>query len=243
MTRLLELFKGTGSVGQVFKENNWEVISLDFDPKCEPTICVDILQWDYLEYDPDSFDFIWASPDCTQYSRARTTAKTPRNLARADSIVSRTLEIIKYFGCHYIIENPQSGLLKDRNVISKIPYVDTSFCKYGTPYRKNTRLWTDLGDYLLLHPMCSREFPCEHLKTGRRRHPKSAQRGAGRRGGARVPGDICSLDELHTIPRNLVMEVLQCIDFVLYLESMRDDVEGSKIYDAAAERQVQEAIV
>ena len=43
--RLLELFSGTGSVGNVFKDHGWEVVSLDRDMAAD--IQTDIMDWDY----------------------------------------------------------------------------------------------------------------------------------------------------------------------------------------------------
>ena len=43
--KLLELFSGTGSVGKVFKENGWTVVSLDRDMDAD--IKTDIMDWDY----------------------------------------------------------------------------------------------------------------------------------------------------------------------------------------------------
>ena len=43
--RLLELFSGTGSVGNVFREHGWDVVSLDRDMPAD--ISTDILDWDY----------------------------------------------------------------------------------------------------------------------------------------------------------------------------------------------------
>jgi hypothetical protein len=45
--RLLDLFSGTGSTAEAFKEQGFEVITLDFNAKYRPDILVDILDWDY----------------------------------------------------------------------------------------------------------------------------------------------------------------------------------------------------
>ena len=57
--KLLELFSATGSVGNVAKTLGWEVVSLDLK---NADINKDILEWDYKKYEPNYFDFIWASP-------------------------------------------------------------------------------------------------------------------------------------------------------------------------------------
>ena len=106
--KLLELFSGTGSVGSAFASAGWEVTSLDSDPKTDATIHEDILTWDYSTYPPGHFDVIWSSPCCTHYSCARRGAKTPRNLALADSLVLRSQEIISYFNPRaWFRENPR----------------------------------------------------------------------------------------------------------------------------------------
>ena len=68
--RLLELFCGTKSVGKVFEEAGYEVVSLDYEKKFNATHIEDILTWDYKQYPPDYFNVIWASPDCTTWSLA-----------------------------------------------------------------------------------------------------------------------------------------------------------------------------
>ena len=48
--RILELFAGTGSVGKVFKDWEWEVVSLDRDMDAD--IRADIMDWDFRTYEP-----------------------------------------------------------------------------------------------------------------------------------------------------------------------------------------------
>ena len=97
MRHLLELFNCTGSIKRVFERHGWSVCSVDNVESFNPTICTDIrdvTEEGILFYGyPDA---IWASPLCTEYSRARTTAKTPRNLEFADSLVRKALEIASW---------------------------------------------------------------------------------------------------------------------------------------------------
>jgi hypothetical protein len=172
-------------------------VSLDNDPRFGPDVCADVLSWDYSVYEHDHFDFVWASPVCTQYSIARTTGP-PRDLLSADKLVQRALLIMKHFGCNWAFENPQSGLLKTRDIVAGLPFLDTSYCKYGYPYRKTTRIWTSLA--LQLRSPCSLRDPCPALEG--RRHPKTAQQS--RRGSD--PNDrnnTCSQSQLYSIPPGL----------------------------------------
>ena len=91
---LLNLCSGTGSVSVPFLAAGHTVVNVDWDDRYNPTHCVDIMTWE-CPYPPGHFDVIWASPDCTQYSRARTTAKKPRDLEKADALVQRCLELIR----------------------------------------------------------------------------------------------------------------------------------------------------
>jgi site-specific DNA-cytosine methylase len=110
--RALDLFSGTGSVGDRLRELGYEVVSLDVNPGCRPTIVVDILDWQFRrQYPPGYFDVITASTPCTEYSQAKTTA--PRRYDLADALVRKTLQIIRYFGPKkWWIENPKTGHLK-----------------------------------------------------------------------------------------------------------------------------------
>jgi len=164
-SRALELFSGSGSVGRAFKEQGWEVVSLDIDRKCGAMITCDIRKWEYSQYPRGHFDVIFASPCCTQYSVARTHGG-PRDLAWADSLVEKTLEIIEYFRPRYWwIENPQTGLLKTRPFMQALPlFFDVDYCQYGFPFRKRTRLWTNAP--FEPRPLCNKRT-CPFVSNGR----------------------------------------------------------------------------
>ena len=132
-------------------------VTLDFDPKINPepsdyhladdVLQIDVRKWlnsllEHIkkEWQAHAISFVWASPDCSQYSMANT-SKTyhakGRGMLEADRIVDRTREIIHELQCHaakvhvpfqYIIENPSSGRLRERHVINDLPFIDISYC-------------------------------------------------------------------------------------------------------------------
>ena len=190
--RLWEICSGTGSVGLPWREAGHEVMSLDNDPKCGADVCQDLLTWEYTDFSLEQPDVIWCSPPCTHYSIARTTAKTPRDLEGSDKIVQRCLDIIAYWRPKFwIIENPQTGLLKTREVIRGVPFVDVDYCAFGAPYRKRTRLWTN----------CT-WLPSKRCEHGRNRHPEQVRN-----------GKRCTLAMRHHIPTPLTKELMDfCVN-------------------------------
>lgn len=139
---MLDLFSGTGSVGEVFRRRGYEVVSLDSSATAAPTIQTDIRQWRYWEeYQPGDFDVIAAGVPCQEYSTALTTR--PRRLEEADELVEKTFEIIDFFKPRlWWIENPRNGLLRHRPVMAGRPYLDADYCCFsGWGYQKPTRIW------------------------------------------------------------------------------------------------------
>jgi hypothetical protein len=81
------------------------IISFDVDPKFGLNIIDSNHEFrlgGVCEIDPEEFKrevgicaFIWASPPCTQYSIARSYAKTERDLYRANFVVRAGMRIIE----------------------------------------------------------------------------------------------------------------------------------------------------
>ena len=61
----------------------------------EADIQIDIMDWDCRDFPKGFFDVIWASPPCTEYSRAKTTA--PRDIEGANEIVQKNLRYLRIF--------------------------------------------------------------------------------------------------------------------------------------------------
>lgn len=161
--RILDLCAGTQSIKRALSKKH-EIISVDIDQKTNPSICTDILQWDYKKSFPKGyFDVIWASPPCTEYSSAKSIGV--RNLKLADTIVKRCLSIIDYLQPRkWFLENPGgAGLLHKRPFMKKLNKFKNGccYCKYGHPFRKRTDIWSN---QTLILEMCYASTPCTFLK-------------------------------------------------------------------------------
>jgi len=150
--RALELFAGTKSFGKVAVRHGYDVVSLDNDPRHDTTICEDILTWDYRQYEPKHFNIIWASPDCTSWSKLTHKHRvlpdlTPlTDVARlGERLIHKTLEIIDYFKPQiYFIENPQ-GRLRHFPPMKSLPHRGTVYySNYGHQSHKPTDIWSNI---------------------------------------------------------------------------------------------------
>lgn len=216
---VLELFAGTHSVGKCCKELGWNVISLDIDGRSD--INEDILTWDYTVYPKDYFSCVWSSPPCDRYSNLNysnlgrplkrlkgdvlTMEHIKQGWEEADKLVSKTLEIIKYFEPEvWFIENPQTSALKNRDIMKYIPYYDVDYCMYSFwGYRKRTRIWTNKKNWNNL--LCNKK--CGNMTDDLSAHVTDISWVSS--GKLRtVDSQLCRLDIRHRIPPDLIYSLL-----------------------------------
>lgn len=170
--RFLDLFSGSGSVSVAAQRMGYEVRNLDLDPKLKDVVTyhTNILKFRHERELKDWVpDVVWASPPCTDYSIAQT--RYDRNLPASNRVVRKTLDVIRWVmernpRAVWILENPQTGLLKEQALMRGLPYADADYCPYGFPYRKRTRFWTNRADEVKLK-MCPGAGRCKQMEGNR----------------------------------------------------------------------------
>jgi site-specific DNA-cytosine methylase len=111
---MIDLFSGTGSASQPFKDQGWKVYRYDIDPLGPDAIFTDlnhemfILQiinaWKGL-----NVDLLWASPPCTEYSYANKKTNDPLFVPNT-LLWHNTMRIIEAVRPkNFIIENVQGA--------------------------------------------------------------------------------------------------------------------------------------
>jgi hypothetical protein len=149
--KVLDLFSGLGGWSAAFKDRGHTVITVDNNPKFNPTICADInnLDIDRFIQEYGYPDVVLASPPCNHFS----IASVYRHWDKDGNPNPETIESIRLVGNtirfilslhprYWILENPR-GMM--RRVIGK-PSVTTFYAAYGMPYLKPTDLWGVLPD-------------------------------------------------------------------------------------------------
>jgi hypothetical protein len=198
----LDLCSGSKSMSNFNK--NYKYVSLDIEKSYKPDICINILDWDYKEYFKEHGNpiFIWFSPPCNEYSilnKARPD-KVP-DIIGANKIVRKGLEIIEYVSCQFIIENPQTGSLKNQGILDSISFTDVDYCQYGLPYRKRTRLWNNIG---LEGKLCNKKT-CSFVKNGR--HEYSIGNSSYKTNVKEIGQKKSRLQQRYAVPEDLLKEI------------------------------------
>ena len=215
--KVLELFKGTGSVEKAIMKlyPHADVISVDIEPKFNATITCNIMDLDYKQWKPGYFDIIWASPPCTYYSAIQRISPRSKEfrqekLEESNTIVRHTLDIIDYLQPkRWYMENPQTGTLKDQDFMQDLPYCDATYCMYGYPYRKQTRFWTNAPVNLKI---CSRSnkpsaIHCEGYDLENGKHSMALTWNKNKGNNYKTKSHT-TLEQRYSIPQGLLLELL-----------------------------------
>ena len=146
---ILDLCGGTGAWSKPYEEAGYIVINVTL-PFYD--LLKTVIEGEYIIFQGGTKDplkvriidiyGILAAPICTMFSKARTTAKTPRDFREGMRLVIACLNII--WECRYrkelafwCLENPMGYL---RQFLGK-PVFTFEPCHYGDPYTKRTDLW------------------------------------------------------------------------------------------------------
>jgi len=171
---VLDIFSGTGSVGRVAEQRGCTVFSLDNRPETNPSVCADILNWDYTTATGIP-DFIWFSPPCTTFSllgggKHRTIDNMEGNTEEARvgmEILQRVFEIIRLFtqlnpNLRRAIENPRA-LMRHVPELQGVRRATANYCQYNRwQFFKPTDFWSN---FPLVLNTCSDRDSCHHLRT------------------------------------------------------------------------------
>ena len=197
--KILELFKGTGSITKYYENKDNEIISLDILEKYKPSICCDIINWDYTIYPKGYFDIIWASPECKIFSPLQNTHigkkwKDKKELQyerdKNSIFIKKTIEIIEYFKpTYYFIENPLYSKIWDYvDDNYKNDFVIVDYCYFGYNYKKPTKILTNKK---LENKRCSCKKHDMRIGVSSKANMKNANV---------VRGDSTTLNERYSIP-------------------------------------------
>ena len=197
---IFDLFSGTGSSTQAFKDAGHTVITFELDDYFEATEHADVFDLtakDLLARYGQP-DFIWASPPCTAFSVASMghhwggglRAYEPKTEAAkvSQELVAHTLKLITELKPTkgWLMENPR-GMLRKLPVVANLPRHSVTYCRYGDKRMKPTDLWGVVPNWTP-REMCKNGMPCHEAA------PRGAKTGTqglkGARERSRVPYEL-----------------------------------------------------
>jgi hypothetical protein len=170
--RILDLFSGTGSATQAFKDLGHEVIKVEIDDYFEADYR-DVMELDGLSL--NGIDFIWASPPCTTFSVASIghywkmvdglAVPKDERAKKALELVQKTIEIITTINPTYgfVIENPR-GMLRKMTLMSGLERRTVTYCQYGDTRMKPTDLWGTVVGWTS-RPACKNGSSCHEAAS------------------------------------------------------------------------------
>lgn len=200
--KVLELFCGTKSISNAFKERGHTVFTVDWEKDFNPDLVADIGKLTakrVIKLCGGVPDVIWASPDCTTYSVAAISYHRKQdelgNLVPVteyakycDKVNKNVLDLIAELKPkYYFIENPRGGMRKMDFVKGLYRYTVT-YCQYGEKRMKPTDIWTN-------HPNPQFKPPCKNGDKCHEAAPRGSTTGTqgikGKMARAVIPKMLC----------------------------------------------------
>jgi site-specific DNA-cytosine methylase len=197
--KLLELFAGSKSVGNMAEKLGYEVFSVDWQDFDGIDLSIDIekLTKNDIPFIPDVF---WASPDCTTYTIAA--ISTHRNgiepkseyAKKCDKVNVNFINLINDYltinkNMVFFIENPR-GMLRKMPFMQSFKRYTVWYCQYGDTRAKPTDIWTNSTEWIprkICHngnPNCHHERAPRGSKTGTQGKKGSYER-------SKIPQELC----------------------------------------------------
>lgn len=163
---VLSLFDYSNKIRDSFISRGIKCKSLDIKPGHKDNlvdICTDILEFNYKAYNPNHIKFLFIALPCQCYSIASAGKHFKNNKPLTSqaynsiNILIRIWQIIKYFNCPFIIENPSGGLCNNSFFKSffNVNISRLTLSNFGFPTQKKTDLFYNF-DMLLIVPVTYR---------------------------------------------------------------------------------------
>jgi len=168
----VDLCSGLGGFSQAFVNHGWKVITVDIEPKFNPTVVADVTKIDWNEFkqaylNGESPDVLLASPPCNHFSLA--SWSFPRKgVKEALAIVGACFEGVAVLKPKYwLIENPRGRL---RHLAPNKPKMTIYYSDFDSNYpaQKPTDLWGNIPLSLVKHQRRPRPFA--NIKDKEERH-------------------------------------------------------------------------
>jgi site-specific DNA-cytosine methylase len=154
---ILHIFSGYNTFSTAAHNHKIRVTSIDLKhyKGCPaPTITCDFLTFDFYQFHPKTFDFILIGFPCTTFSKASgnhhffNNIPMTRQAHNSIQMISKLKDILNYFTCFWMIENPVSALFSNYYFlqhfdISKYNRIKVHQFLYGHCTFKHTELLTN----------------------------------------------------------------------------------------------------
>ena len=197
--KLLELFAGSRSVGNVADKMNMTVFSVDWENYENINLSIDIekLTKEHVPFIPD---IVWASPDCTTYTIAaishhRNGTEPKSDYAKkCDKVNNHFISLINELliinpKMVFFIENPR-GMLRKMPFMQNFKRHTIWYCQYGDNRAKPTDIWTNSTTWNP-RPVCHNGNKNCHHESAPRGSKTGTQGRKGHYERSKIPVQLC----------------------------------------------------